>query len=64
MTSMFNKVLKVNKKTVSVKPTGRGILDIVGKLPPFKIPKGKTVDDLIHEATMEVMSDVFPKDHG
>ncbi|MBI2010542.1 MAG: transketolase family protein [Candidatus Chisholmbacteria bacterium] len=33
---------------------GRGILDLVGKMPKITIPKGKTVDDLIHEATGEI----------
>ena len=38
-----------DKKAI-IEPAGRGILDLVGKLGKLKIPKGKTVDDLIHEA--------------
>lgn len=47
MVTMKNKAF--DKKAV-LKPLGRGILDIMGTLPKFKIPKGKTVDDLINEA--------------
>lgn len=35
-----------------IEPKGRGILDLIGKLPSIKIPKGKTVDDMIHEAAV------------
>ncbi len=42
--------VKVQDKTAVLKPLGRGILDIMGTLPKFTIPKGKTLDDLINEA--------------
>jgi len=38
-----------NKEAI-LEPAGRGILDLVGKLGKIRIPKGKTVDGLIHEA--------------
>jgi bifunctional DNA-binding transcriptional regulator/antitoxin component of YhaV-PrlF toxin-antitoxin module len=45
--------LKVDGKNAILKPLGRGILDLVGKMPVVKLPKGKTVDDLIHQARYE-----------
>lgn len=42
----------INKKA-TLQPMGRGILDIAGTLGKFKIPKGKTLDDLINEAHEE-----------
>ena len=44
---------RVERKRVIVEPAGRGILDLAGKLGKLKIPKGKTIDDLIHEARDE-----------
>ena len=41
-----------NGKLVA-EPAGMGILDFVGKFGKINIPKGKTVDDLIHEAVLE-----------
>ena len=35
---------------VILEPVGKGILDLVGKMSPLKIPKGKTIDDLISQA--------------
>ncbi|MBI2029898.1 AbrB/MazE/SpoVT family DNA-binding domain-containing protein [Candidatus Gottesmanbacteria bacterium] len=46
-------IVKVEDNKVILEPAGKGILDFAGKFPPFKIPKGKTVDDLISEATIE-----------
>lgn len=46
-------VAKIEDNKVVLEPAGKGILEFAGKFPPFKIPKGKTVDDLIHEATIE-----------
>ena len=43
-------VARIERKRVIVEPLGRGILDLAGKLGKLTIPKGKTVDDLIHEA--------------
>lgn len=43
-------VARVEKNRVILEPTGRGILDIAGTLPTFKIPKGKTLEDMINEA--------------
>ncbi len=40
----------VKGKEAIIKPLGSGILDIAGTLPPFKIVKNKTIDDMIHEA--------------
>lgn len=42
--------VKVENKKAVLRPMGRGILDIMGTLPKFAIPKGKTLDDLINEA--------------
>lgn len=42
--------VKVENRKALLQPLGRGILDIVGTLPKFTIPKGKTIDDLINEA--------------
>ena len=42
---------QIQGKKVLIEPVGGGILDLAGKLGSLKIPKGKTVDDLIHEAT-------------
>ena len=42
-------VVRVIGKRAVLEPMGKGILDIAGTLPKFKVPKGKTVDDLIHE---------------
>lgn len=47
--------VKALDKTAVLKPLGRGILDIMGTLPKFTIPKGKTIDDLIHEAREEAV---------
>lgn len=47
--------VKVENKKALLQPLGRGILDIMGTLPKFKIPKGKTIDDLIHEAREEAV---------
>ena len=44
-------VARIEKRRVVIEPKGRGILDLVGKTPKIKIPKGKTVEELIHEAT-------------
>jgi len=38
---------------VILEPMGKGILDLVGTMPKLKLPKGKTVDDLIIEARDE-----------
>lgn len=46
-------VAVVSPTRVFLEPAGRGVLDFVGKMGKLKIPKGKTVDDLIHEATLE-----------
>ncbi len=46
-------------KKIILEPAGRGILDFAGKFGTFKIPKGKTVDDLIHEATREMAGDAL-----
>ena len=43
-------VAKLAGKKMIVEPAGRGILDFAGKFPKFKIPKSKTLDDLINEA--------------
>lgn len=45
-------IARVEKKRVIVEPVGRGLLDLKGSMGRIKIPKGKTVDDLIHEATL------------
>lgn len=44
---------KVEDKKVTLEPAGRGLLEFAGKLPPFKIPKNKTLDDLINETVIE-----------
>ena len=41
---------KVDQGKVIVEPVGGGILDLAGRMPPLKLPKGKTVDQLIAEA--------------
>ncbi len=46
-------IAKVEDKKVTLEPAGRGLLEFAGKFPPRKIPKGKTIDDLINEAVME-----------
>lgn len=43
----------VTKNHAILEPAGRGILDIAGTGGTFKIPKGKTLDDLINEAHEE-----------
>lgn len=47
---------KKKGKKVILEPVGRGILDFAGKLGKLKIPKGKTLDDLINEAAVEAAS--------
>lgn len=49
---------KVGKKVI-LEPAGKGILAFAGKFGTVKIPKGKTVDDLIHEATREMAGDAL-----
>lgn len=49
-------IAKTKGKKVTLEPVGHGILDLVGTLPKLKIPKGKTVDDLINEARNEYFS--------
>lgn len=46
-------IARVEDKKVVLEPVGRGILDVAGTLPKFKVPKGKTVEDLINEARDE-----------
>lgn len=41
--------------------SNRGLLDIAGTLPKFHIPKGKTVDDLIHDAIGKTIEKEFLK---
>ena len=41
--------VKVKGKRAVIEPVGRGILDLTGSLPKVTVPKGKTVDDLIHK---------------
>lgn len=50
---------KLQKKQVLIKPLGRGILDLVGKMPKLNIPSGKTIDQLIHEAKDEYFRKVI-----
>ena len=47
-------IAQTKGKKVTLEPVGRGILDFAGKLGKLKLPKGKTIDDLIHEATSEI----------
>lgn len=46
-------IARIEAGTVTLKPAGRGILDIAGTLPKFTIPKGKTLEDMIDEARDE-----------
>ncbi len=46
-------VAVVSPTRVFLEPAGRGVLDFVGKMGKLKIPRGKTVNDLIQEATLE-----------
>lgn len=50
---------KVEDKKVVLEPVGGGILSLVGKMPKIKIPKGKTVDDVINDARDEYISQKF-----
>lgn len=45
-------IAKVKNKKVTLEPAGEGILKFAGKFGSFKIPKGKTIDDLINEAAI------------
>ena len=45
--------VKVEGRKATLKPLGRGIIDLVGTMPTIKLPKGKTVDDLIRQARYE-----------
>ena len=45
-------IVRIERKRVIVEPAGRGVLDLKGKMGKLEIPKSKTVDDLIHEATV------------
>ncbi len=47
-------IARIEDKKVVLEPVGRGILDIAGTLPKFKISKGKTVENLINEARDEI----------
>ena len=49
-------IARTKGKKITLEPAGGGILDFAGKLGKLKVPKGKTIDDLIHEATTEVLS--------
>lgn len=51
-------IARATGSKVIIEAAGRGILDIAGKLPSFKIPKGKTIDDLINEARDEYYAKV------
>lgn len=56
-------IAKTRGKKVTLEPVGRGILDLAGKLGKLKVPKGKTVDDLINEAAQEIAAkNVLGKD--
>ncbi|MBM3283543.1 AbrB/MazE/SpoVT family DNA-binding domain-containing protein [Candidatus Gottesmanbacteria bacterium] len=46
-------MVKVVGEKALLEPVGGGILDLIGTMPKIKIPKGKTVDDLLHEARKE-----------
>lgn len=46
-------VARVEGRKLVVETAGRGVLDLVGKMPKLKLPKGKTVDYLIDEARDE-----------
>lgn len=52
-------IVKKKGKKVELEPAGRGILDFAGKMGELHIPKGKTLEDLIGEATLEVTKDVL-----
>ena len=52
-------VVRIKKGAALLEPAGRGILDIVGKMGKLRIPRGKTVDDLIHEATLDMTNHVL-----
>lgn len=52
-------IAKTQGKKVYLVPAGRGILDLVGRMPKLNVPKGKTVDDLIAEARDEYFSKTF-----
>ncbi|OGM33122.1 hypothetical protein A2803_00250 [Candidatus Woesebacteria bacterium RIFCSPHIGHO2_01_FULL_44_21] len=52
-------IAKKRGKKVLLEPAGRGILEFAGKFGTFKIPKGKTLEDLIGEATVVATKDVL-----
>lgn len=47
--------VKIKDKKAEIIPIGGGILDMVGIFPKFKIPKGKTLDDMIISAREEAL---------
>lgn len=52
-------IAKVEDKKVMLEKAGKGLLDLVGKMPKLRIPKGKTVDDLINDARDEYFRKTF-----
>lgn len=44
---------KLETGSIVIQPAGKGILEFAGKLPRFRIPQGKTIDDLIDQAREE-----------
>lgn len=47
--------VKIKDKKGVIIPIGGGLLDLVGVFPLFKIPKGKTLDDMIASAREEAV---------
>ena len=47
--------VKVKDKKAEIVPIGGGILDLVSAFPEFKVPKGKTLDDMIISARSEAL---------
>ena len=47
---------RVDRGKVIIEPMGGSILDLVGKLPPLKLPQGKTVTQLINQARDDLLT--------
>lgn len=49
---------RIEGKRLVLETAGKGVLDLVGKMPKLRLPRGKSVDQLIDEARDEYFSKV------
>lgn len=49
--------VRVRNSQAVLEPVGKGILSIAGSLGSFRIPKGKRLDDVLHEAREELLDE-------